>query len=108
MRKTRFITGTTRGFGVEIAKAALRAGDRVVATGRKLASVAASVGRDSDRLLCLELDVCDPEKPRAAVRAAVEKFGGIDVLVNTPARPFEFLRREHPGRRWGAILSGHP
>jgi NAD(P)-dependent dehydrogenase (short-subunit alcohol dehydrogenase family) len=74
--------GATRGFGVEIAKAALRAGDRVVATGRKLASVAASVGRDSDQLLCLELDVCDPEKPRAAVRAAVEKFGGIDVLVN--------------------------
>ena len=82
MRKTWFITGATRGFGVEIAKAALRAGDRVVATGRKLASVAASVGRDSDQLLCLELDVCDPEKPRAAVGAAVEKFGGIDVLVN--------------------------
>ncbi len=82
MRKTWFITGATRGFGVEIAKAALRAGDRVVATGRKLASVAASVGRDSDQLLCLELDVCDSEKPRAAVRTAVEKFGGIDVLVN--------------------------
>ena len=82
MRKTWFITGATRGFGVEIAKAALRAGDRVVATGRKLSSVAAGVGRDSDQLQCLELDVCDPEKPRAAVRAAVDKFGGIDVLVN--------------------------
>jgi NAD(P)-dependent dehydrogenase (short-subunit alcohol dehydrogenase family) len=82
MRKTWFITGATRGLGLEIANAALRAGDRVVATGRKLAAVAASVGRDGDELLCLELDVCDAEEPRAAVRAAVEKFGGIDVLVN--------------------------
>jgi len=82
MGKTWFITGATRGLGAEIAKAALRAGDRVVATGRKLASVAAGVDRGNDQLLCLELDVRDPEKPRAAVRAAVDKFGAIDVLVN--------------------------
>jgi hypothetical protein len=60
-RSIEFTTHASR-FGAEIAKAALRAGDRVVATGRKLASIAARVGRDSDQLLCLELDVCDPEK----------------------------------------------
>jgi NAD(P)-dependent dehydrogenase (short-subunit alcohol dehydrogenase family) len=82
MQKTWFITGATRGFGLEISKAALKAGDRVVATGRKKAAIQSSLGADSDRQLGLELDVSDAAQARSAVKAALDKFGGIDVLVN--------------------------
>jgi len=80
--KTWFITGASRGLGVDFAKAAMRAGDRVVATGRKRASVNDSVGPDGERLLSVELDVTDAKQALAAVDAAVSRFGAIDVLVN--------------------------
>jgi NAD(P)-dependent dehydrogenase (short-subunit alcohol dehydrogenase family) len=82
MTKTWLITGATRGLGLEIAKAALRAGDRVVATGRKRTAVAERVGPDGESLLSAELDVTDASQAKAAVDAAVSRFGGIDVLVN--------------------------
>jgi NAD(P)-dependent dehydrogenase (short-subunit alcohol dehydrogenase family) len=82
MQKTWFITGASRGLGVQIAKAAMQAGDRVVAAGRNRASVNDSLGPDSDRLLSVELDVTDADQARAAVDAAVSRFGAIDVLVN--------------------------
>jgi NAD(P)-dependent dehydrogenase (short-subunit alcohol dehydrogenase family) len=80
--KTWFISGASRGLGVHFAKAAMRAGDCVVATGRKRASVNDGVGPDSERLLSVELDVTDAEQAQAAVDAAVSRFGAIDVLVN--------------------------
>jgi NAD(P)-dependent dehydrogenase (short-subunit alcohol dehydrogenase family) len=79
--KTWFITGTSRGFGTIIAKAALAAGDNVIGTGRKAADVIRSVG-DSDRLLAVDLDVNNPKAIAAAVEAGVAKFGRIDILVN--------------------------
>jgi len=79
--KTWFITGASRGLGVEIAKAALRAGDRVVA-GYRGANAMNNIGPDSDRLLSVEMDVTDDGQVKAAVAAAVARFGGIDVLVN--------------------------
>ncbi|MDB5988166.1 MAG: short-chain dehydrogenase [Nevskia sp.] len=82
MQKTWFITGASRGLGVQIAKAALRAGDRVVAAGRKRAAVTDSLGPDSDQLLSVALDVTDAGQAHAAVDAAVARFGAIDVLVN--------------------------
>jgi NAD(P)-dependent dehydrogenase (short-subunit alcohol dehydrogenase family) len=82
MQRTWFVTGASRGLGVEIARAAVRAGDRVVATGRKRTAVVGSLGPDSDRLLSVELDVTDADQARAAVDAAVSRFGAIDVLVN--------------------------
>ena len=82
MSKTWFITGASRGLGVDIAKAALRAGDRVVATGRQRAHVADALGPDNDRLLTLELDVARAPQAHTAVADAVARFGGIDVLVN--------------------------
>jgi len=82
MSKTWFITGATRGLGADIAAAALKAGDRVVATGRQRAAVSDRLGPDSDRLLSLSLDVADAAQAQAAVAAAVERFGAIDVLVN--------------------------
>jgi NAD(P)-dependent dehydrogenase (short-subunit alcohol dehydrogenase family) len=82
MQKTWFITGATRGFGVEIAKAAMRAGDRVAATGRSRAAIGQGLGPDDDQLLSVELDVTNADQARRAVDAAVERFGGIDILVN--------------------------
>jgi NAD(P)-dependent dehydrogenase (short-subunit alcohol dehydrogenase family) len=85
--KTWLITGSGRGMGVDIAKAALGAGHNVVATGRNPDAVAAAVG-DSDHLLVVKLDVTSKQDAEAAVTAAVERFGGIDVLVNNAASFF--------------------
>ena len=82
MSKTWFITGATRGLGADIAAAALKAGDRVVATGRQRAAVSDRLGPDSDRLLSLSLDVTDAAQAQEAVAAALARFGTIDVLVN--------------------------
>jgi NAD(P)-dependent dehydrogenase (short-subunit alcohol dehydrogenase family) len=76
-----FITGAGRGMGVDIAKAALAAGNAVVATGRNPERVSTALGAHAD-LLAVKLDVTDPADAEAAVTAAVERFGRIDVLVN--------------------------
>jgi NAD(P)-dependent dehydrogenase (short-subunit alcohol dehydrogenase family) len=67
--------------GVDITKAVLAAGHAVVATGRNPDRVAAAIGEHPD-LLTVQLDVTDPADAQAAVRAAVDRFGRIDVLVN--------------------------
>jgi NAD(P)-dependent dehydrogenase (short-subunit alcohol dehydrogenase family) len=75
------ITGAGRGLGVDIARAALAAGHGVVATARDAAAVTTALG-DHELLLTVPLDVTDPEAARAAVRAGVERFGRLDVVVN--------------------------
>ncbi|GAA1521084.1 SDR family oxidoreductase [Kribbella lupini] len=80
-KKVWFITGAGRGLGVDLAKAALAAGHAVVATGRNAERVSAAVGAHED-LQVLGLDVTDPAAAESAVRAAVDRFGRIDVLVN--------------------------
>ena len=80
--KSWLVTGATRGIGAAIARAALEAGDRVVATGRRRQALVEAFGADSDVLLSLALDVTDPGQIAAAVEAAVARFGRIDVLVN--------------------------
>ena len=76
-----FITGAGRGMGIDIAHAALAAGHLVVATGRDAARVRDAIGAH-DNLLAVALDITDPAAADAAARAAVERFGRIDVLVN--------------------------
>jgi len=76
-----FITGAGRGLGVDIAQSALAAGHAVVATGRNPEAVADAVG-EADDLLVVELDVTILPSANAAVEAALERFGRIDVLVN--------------------------
>ena len=80
-KKVWFITGAGRGMGVEIAKAALAAGNAVVATGRNTDAVAKAVGEAED-LLVVKLDVTSPDDAESACTAAVDRFGRIDVLVN--------------------------
>jgi NAD(P)-dependent dehydrogenase (short-subunit alcohol dehydrogenase family) len=86
-KKVWLITGAGRGLGVDIAKAALRAGHSVVATGRDAAKVAAAVGK-YENLLAIKLDVTRPQDAQAAVKAAVAKFGRIDILVNNAGNFF--------------------
>src|SRR5260370_26694502 len=81
MSKVWFITGGGRGMGTDIARAALAAGNAVVATGRNPDAVRKAVG-EADNLSVLKLDVTNPQDAQAAVKAAVDRFGGIDVLVN--------------------------
>ena len=79
-----FITGAGRGMGLDIARAALAAGHQVVATGRNTDKIAKAVGTSPD-LLVVRLDVTKPDDAEAAVRATIDRFGGIDVLVNNAA-----------------------
>ncbi|WP_416484112.1 SDR family NAD(P)-dependent oxidoreductase [Streptomyces sp. CL12] len=77
-----FITGSSRGFGRALVDAVLAAGDLVVATARRPEALAAALAEYGDRVLPLALDVTSPDAARAAVEAAVARFGRVDVLVN--------------------------
>lgn len=79
---TWFITGSSRGFGREVAQQALRRGDRVVATARSVEALTDLQEAGGDNVLTLSLDVTDPEQINAAVAEAEARFGGIDVLFN--------------------------
>ena len=83
-KKIWFITGAGRGLGLDIAKAALGAGHAVVATGRDPERVSDVLG-DHDDLLVVRLDVTDMAGAAAAVQAAIDRFGRVDVVVNNAA-----------------------
>jgi len=80
--KVWFITGTSRGFGRVWAEAALQRGDKVVATARKLDSIADLNDRYGDNVLTLALDVTQPEQVKAAVEQAYVHFSRLDVVFN--------------------------
>src|SRR6185369_12938098 len=104
-----FITGAGRGMGVDFAKAALAAGHAVVASGRDRDRVSRTVGQSPD-LLAVKLDVTSRDDAQAAVRAAVDRFGRIDVLVNNAASfdagYVEELTPEQMERQLAASLIG--
>jgi NAD(P)-dependent dehydrogenase (short-subunit alcohol dehydrogenase family) len=108
--KTWFITGAARGLGRATAEAALKAGYRVVATGRDRAAVEAALGVNQDRLLAARLDVTDEASIAEAVRIATDRFGGIDVLVNNAGYgqlgAFEETSREAVERQFATNVFG--
>lgn len=81
-RQVWFITGSSRGFGRALVRAALEAGDQVVATARRPEQLRDFTAKYGDQVLALPLDVADPGAVRAAVDAGVERFGRLDVVVN--------------------------
>ena len=109
MSKVWFITGAGRGMGVDIAKAALAAGHNVVATGRKTDKVAESLGTSAN-LLIVKLDVTKPADAESAVKATLDKFGRVNVLVNNAANFyagfFEELTPEQMERQLSTSLIG--
>lgn len=83
MSKIWFITCAGSGIGKGIAQAALDAGDRVVATGRNLEKVRKSYPEVApENIAFVQLDVSEEAEAKAAVDAAVKRFGRIDILVN--------------------------
>jgi NAD(P)-dependent dehydrogenase (short-subunit alcohol dehydrogenase family) len=82
MSKVWFITGAGSGIGKDTAKAALKAGDRVVASGRDLEKLRRAFDTEDGNLAFVELDVTREEQAKSAVDEAVRKFDRIDVLVN--------------------------
>jgi NAD(P)-dependent dehydrogenase (short-subunit alcohol dehydrogenase family) len=82
MKKTWFITGASRGFGRIWAEAALKRGDQVTATARKLADVADLRKQFGDAVLPLSVDVTNAEQVQQVVQQAYAHFGRLDVLVN--------------------------
>ncbi len=83
-KKIWFITGAGRGMGVDIAKAALAAGNAVVATGRNPDAVAEAVG-EADDLLVVKLDVTSPQTPRRRCRPPSTASAASTCSSTTPA-----------------------
>jgi len=108
-KKVWFITGAGRGMGADFAKAALAAGYAVVATGRDSGRVSKALGK-SNGLLPVKLDVTDSADAEAAVQAALNRFGRVDVLVNNAASfyagYFEELTPEQMQRQLATSLRG--
>jgi NAD(P)-dependent dehydrogenase (short-subunit alcohol dehydrogenase family) len=76
MARTWLITGSSRGFGLALAQAVLKAGDNLVATARDVSKL------DLPGATLVPLDVTDPAAARAAVKLAVDTYGSLDVVVN--------------------------
>ncbi|HEV7580939.1 MAG TPA: oxidoreductase [Mycobacterium sp.] len=84
--KVWFLTGASRGFGLEIARKILAQGDRVVATARRAEQILTELPDAGDALLAIDLDVTNADQAAQAVQSAVDAFGRIDVLVNNAGR----------------------
>ncbi|MDX9787370.1 MAG: oxidoreductase [Desulfobacterales bacterium] len=115
MSKVWFITGATRGIGAEIARAALLAGNKVVATGRKPENATRALGVSTD-LLVAALDVTRQEQIQSAVQAAKKRFGRIDILVNNAGYgqlgvfeeiPLEAIRAQYDTNVFGLMAVTH-
>ena len=80
--KVWFITGASKGLGLELAKKLLAEGFKVAATSRNEASLIAALGKASENFLPLEMDLVDEKSVKTAIDRAVNHFKTIDVLVN--------------------------
>lgn len=82
MSRVWFVTGSSKGFGREFVLAALERGDKVAATARNTDTLSDLVEEYGDAVLPIRLDVTDRDQVFAAVKAAHETFGRLDVVIN--------------------------
>jgi NAD(P)-dependent dehydrogenase (short-subunit alcohol dehydrogenase family) len=92
------ITGATRGMGAAFVDAALSAGHHVVATGRRPEEITDRFGSRDD-LLAASLDVTSPAEAATAVETALERFGRIDVVVNSAGASYKGYFEEMSARQ---------
>ncbi|RSM78187.1 KR domain-containing protein [Kibdelosporangium aridum] len=87
---TWFVTGTSRGLGLELVKQLIERGDNVAATTRSTERLRSALGDgvDASRLLPLAVDLRDDEAVAHAVHQTIERFGGLDVVVNNAGYGF--------------------
>ena len=103
--RTWLVTGATSGFGRTIVDVARARGDAVVATSRQINGLTDLEG--DERVLVTRLDVTDAAEREAAVAAALERFGRIDVLVNNAGRT-QVGGADDVGRRLLEQVEEHP
>lgn len=103
-QKTWFITGASSGFGRAFAEHALARGYNVVATARTVAKLQDLTAQAPDRVLALKLDVDRPDDAKAAIEAAVTRFGRIDVLINNAGYGIIGAIEETPETELRAIM----
>jgi NAD(P)-dependent dehydrogenase (short-subunit alcohol dehydrogenase family) len=112
MKKSKvwLITGAGSGIGLQIAKAALAAGNKVVATGRDTSKITKSINEYTDNLLVVKMDVTNSKEIEVGINSAIERFGTIDVLVNNAgnfyAGFFEELSQSQVERQIATNLFG--
>ncbi|HMN47130.1 MAG TPA: oxidoreductase [Povalibacter sp.] len=82
MQSRWLITGSSRGLGRALSEAVLAAGHRLVATARDPRQLADLTQRYGDAVRTAALDVSNADAAQAAVQLAVDRFGGLDVVVN--------------------------
>jgi NAD(P)-dependent dehydrogenase (short-subunit alcohol dehydrogenase family) len=82
MQQRWLITGASRGLGRALSETVLEAGHRLVATARDPLQLTELIDRYGDAVRTVALDVTDPLAAEAAIRIAVDTFGGLDILVN--------------------------
>jgi len=104
------ITGCSSGFGLALATAVLARGQRVVATARRLESIAHLAARHPEMCRAIALDVTDSAQVKSAVAEAAAAFGRIDVVVNNAGYglvgAFEELREEQIDRNFSVNFFG--
>lgn len=110
MSKVWMITGASRGLGAHIALAALKSGDRVVVTARRIETLDSLFPGSLENVLKVALDVTQPAHALAATAAAMARFGQIDVLVNNAGYgqlgPFETQTPEDIERQFATNVFG--
>lgn len=105
--RTAFITGAGSGVGAAVAEELARAGMQVALVGRTLAKCAAMAGRihaAGGTALALAAEVADPEQVRQAVARTVERFGGVDVLVNSAGVHSGRRLLETTDQEWSTVI----
>ncbi|GAA5220859.1 SDR family NAD(P)-dependent oxidoreductase [Membranihabitans marinus] len=81
-QKIWFITGASKGMGLEITKAVLRNGDKVIATSRNTDTLIEKIDEYEGNLLPIKLDITNEKEVENAISKGIDEFGQIDVVVN--------------------------